>query len=220
MTERTPFERLDDALDAMWAHPEAPLTHADADIAELLAIAGELRDLPRPDFKARLRTSLTGAAPATRPATSYVPAGQFHVSACLVIRDAREAIEFYKEAFGATEVGRMADDEGRVMHAEIRIGDSPIQIAGEAPHWHNLSPQALRGSPVSMQLYVEDVDAAFARAVAAGATVLSPVQNYFYGDRAGRLLDPFGHRWLIGTHVEDVSPEEMQRRMNAMFEGS
>jgi PhnB protein len=111
---------------------------------------------------------------------------------------------------------RMPGPGGKVMHAEIKIGDSPIMLADEFPDMDALGPKARGGSPVGICLYVEDVDALFARAVAAGAAVKRPLQDQFYGDRAGTLTDPFGHVWTLATHVEDVSPEEMQRRMAAM----
>src|SRR5262249_52022204 len=134
------------------------------------------------------------------------------------LRDPSRGIDFYKQAFGATELMRLGDPAGNIMHAEIQIGDSRIAIAPEAREWGNLSPQALGGSPVVMQLYVEDVDAFAERAVSAGAKVLIPVGDQFYGDRAGRLGDPFGHVWIVGTRKEDVPVEEMAARVAAWTE--
>src|SRR5262249_48213188 len=126
------------------------------------------------------------------------------------------AIDFYKKAFGATELMRMADPtSGKIGHAEIKIGDSVIMIADEFPEMDARSPKSLGGSPVGLALYVEDVDAVADRAVAAGATVVRPVKDQFYGDRSGTFTDPFGHKWTVATHKEDVSPEEMHRRMEA-----
>ena len=133
----------------------------------------------------------------------------------MIIRDAPRAIDFYRRAFGATEVARHADPNGKILHAEIMVGDSRIAIAEEMEEWGNPSPQALGGSPVPISLYVEDVDALAAQAVAAGARVIFPITDQFYGDRGGRLADPFGHVWIVSTHKEDVSPEELQRRTEA-----
>jgi PhnB protein len=141
-----------------------------------------------------------------------VPEGYRTATPYLIIRGAAEAIEFYKRAFGATEVLRMADPQGRVGHAEIRIGDSVIMLADEHPSFGYRGPRSLGGSSVSILLYMEDVDAVFERAVKAGGRLLRPVTDQFYGDRSGTLEDPFGHVWTVATHVEDVEPEEMRRR--------
>jgi len=144
-----------------------------------------------------------------------IPDGYHTATPYLIVRDAAKAIDFYKQAFGASEIMRMAGPGGKVMHAEIKIGNSPIMLADEFPEWDARSPQALGGSASSILLYVEDVDALTNRAVAAGATVVRPVQDQFYGDRTGTVVDPFGHKWSIGTHKEDVSPEEMQKRFGS-----
>ena len=134
----------------------------------------------------------------------------------LIVRDASQAIEFYKRAFGAKELMRFADPSGKIGHAEIRIGESIIMLADEFPQLGFRSPQALGGSPVAILMYVENVDARFEQALAAGAKVMKPVADQFYGDRNGTLVDPFGHVWTFATHKEDVSPEEMKRRMETM----
>ncbi len=144
-----------------------------------------------------------------------IPEGYHTATPYLIVRDAASAIEFYKKAFGASELMRMADPSGKVMHAEIKIGNSPIMLADEFPEMGARSPQSLGGSPVSILLYVEDVDAVFSQAVAAGANVERPVKDQFYGDRSGGVTDPFGHVWYIATHKEDVSPEELQKRAAA-----
>ena len=148
-----------------------------------------------------------------------IPAGYHTLTPYINIKGAVEAIEFYKKAFGAKEIGRITMAGGTIAHAEIQIGDSKIMLAEESEQWGNKSPQALGGSPVSLCLYVEDVDVVFAQALAAGATVTGEmeVKDQFYGDRSGSLTDPFGHKWTIMTHKEDVSFEEMQERANAMF---
>ena len=144
-----------------------------------------------------------------------VPDGYHTATPYLIVTGAARALDFYKEAFGATELMRLADPAGKVGHAEIRIGDSPIMLADEVPAMGHRSPQSLGGSPVSILLYVEDVDAVFNQAVAAGAKVARPVADQFYGDRTGGVTDPFGHAWYIATHKEDVSSEELQKRAAA-----
>ncbi|MHB8472594.1 MAG: VOC family protein [Gammaproteobacteria bacterium] len=148
-----------------------------------------------------------------------IPAGYHTLTPYINIKGAVAAIEFYKKAFGAKENGRITMADGTVAHAEIQIGDSKIMLAEESAQWDNKSPQTLGGSPVCLCLYVEDVDAVFMQALAAGATVTGEmeVKDQFYGDRTGSLTDPFGHKWTIMTHKEDVSFEEMQARANAMF---
>ena len=148
-----------------------------------------------------------------------IPEGYHTATPYLIIKDAAKAIEFYKEAFGAKEIMRMSQPDGRIGHAEIKIGDSPIMLADEFPEMGARSPQSLGGSPVSILLYVEDVDAFAKQAVAAGTKVVRPVKDQFYGDRSGSFEDPFGHQWHIATHVEDVAPEEMHKRAAAAGRG-
>jgi PhnB protein len=143
-----------------------------------------------------------------------IPAGYHSVTPYLMVRDAARAIAFYRDAFGAKEVMRFDGPNGKIAHAEVTIGDSHVMLADESPEF--AGPQTLGGAGVSLMLYVDDVDATFARAVAAGATVRRPVADQFYGDRLGTLADPFGHVWSIATHREDVSLEEMQRRLASM----
>jgi PhnB protein len=147
-----------------------------------------------------------------------IPDGYHSVTPYLIIKGAADAIEFYKKAFGATELFRM-DHEGKVGHAEIRIGDSPIMLADESPEMGYKSPTALGGTPVSIMIYVDDVDTIFKQAIAAGGEQQKPVQDQFYGDRSGTLKDPFGHVWHVATHKEDVSSEEMEKRMAAGAHG-
>jgi PhnB protein len=144
-----------------------------------------------------------------------IPDGYHNVTPYLIVNDAAAAIEFYKKAFGATELMRMPKPNGKIGHAEIRIGDSPIMLADEAPEMGARSPRTFGGSPVSIFLYVDDVDTTFARAVNGGAQVQRPLADQFYGDRTGGVEDPFGHVWYIATHVEDVSPEDMKKRAAA-----
>jgi PhnB protein len=144
-----------------------------------------------------------------------IPEGYHSITPYLIVKGAAAAIDFYKRAFGATEVVRMPGPDGKVGHAEIKIGDSPIMLADEVPEMGAVSPQTLGSTPVSILLYVEDVDAVFDRAIAAGGKSVRPVEDKFYGDRMGSLADPFGHQWHIGTHKEDLSPEELRKRAAA-----
>jgi len=148
-----------------------------------------------------------------------IPAGHRTVEPYLAIKNAAEALEFYKKAFGATEIYKLMMPDGRLGHAEIRLGDSIIMLSDEFPEYGGKAPGTLGGSPVSIHLYVENVDAIFKRALAAGAKEIKPVMDQFYGDRSGQLEDPFGHLWWVATHKEDVAPEEIQKRAQAMFAG-
>jgi PhnB protein len=147
----------------------------------------------------------------------YKPPGYHSVTPYLALRDAGAAIDFYSRAFGAELVLKLDLPDGTIAHAEVRIGDAILMLAEENEQWGSRSPQSLGGSPVSMMIYVPDVDAAFDRALAAGATQVRPVADQFYGDRSGTLADPYGYQWTLATHVEDVSTEEAQRRMAAML---
>jgi PhnB protein len=144
-----------------------------------------------------------------------IPDGHHAVTPYLSIKGAANAIEFYKKAFGAREVMRMAQPDGRLGHAELQIGDSRIMLADEFPDMNFRSPHSIGGTPVHLHLYVEDVDAVVTQAVAAGAKVLRPVQDQFYGDRSGSLADPHGHVWHVATHKEDLSMEEIEKRAAA-----
>jgi PhnB protein len=143
-----------------------------------------------------------------------IPKGYHTITPYMTVRDAARAIEFYKQAFGAKEKGVMKGPGGKVMHAELVIGDSIIMLADEFPEFGSLSPQSIGGSGTGLHIYIEDVDSAFDRAVKAGATVEMPVADMFWGDRYGKLRDPFGHKWSIGTHKADLSMEEMKKGMD------
>ena len=144
-----------------------------------------------------------------------IPEGYHSVTPYLIVKGAARAIEFYKQAFGATEKGRMAQPDGRIGHAEIQIGDSCIMLADEFPERNIVGPESLGGTPVMIHIYVEDVDAVAKQAVAAGAKEVLPVQDQFYGDRSGMFTDPFGHKWNISTHKEDLTAEEIGKRAAA-----
>jgi uncharacterized glyoxalase superfamily protein PhnB len=140
-----------------------------------------------------------------------------HVYPYLRVRAAAEAIVFYTRAFGAAELFRLTEPSGRIGHAELKLGESTLMLSDEFPGAGLLGPLALGGTSVALHLHVDDVDSLFAQAVGAGASVIRPLQDQFYGERMGVISDPFGHRWMLGGHVETVTPQEMQRRYNAMF---
>lgn len=151
-------------------------------------------------------------------AVQAIPEGYHSITPYLSIKGAAAAIEFYKQAFGAVELVRMPAPGGLVGHAEIRIGNSMVMLADECAEAANQSPQSLGGTPVSLLIYVGDTDAVFRNAVTAGAKVVREPENMFYGDRSAGVIDPFGHSWFIHTHIEDVSPEEMEKRLAAMHQ--
>ncbi|MGV3721658.1 MAG: VOC family protein [Actinomycetota bacterium] len=144
------------------------------------------------------------------------PDGYHSITPYLIVTNGAAAIEFYKQAFNAIELFRMDGPDGAIMHAEIRIGDSPLMLAGEFPEMQCYGPEKYGGSPVSLMVYVEDVDTQFSQALAAGATELRPVKDQFYGDRSGTLKDPFGHTWTLATHTEDVPEDQLKQRMATM----
>jgi PhnB protein len=157
-------------------------------------------------------TELTTAARSARP----IPEGYHTVTPALVVRGGAQAIDFYARVFGARELGRMSTPDGQqIMHAELQIGDARLMLSDEMPEMGARAPVALGGTPVTLHLYVEDADAVVQRALEAGASVLQPLMDAFWGDRYGRIKDPFGHEWGIATHIEDVGEDEMQRRVEA-----
>jgi PhnB protein len=163
-----------------------------------------------------MSTESAGKVTSVRP----VPAGYQTVSPYLIVKDAAAALHFYKEAFGASETRRLKTPDGKIMHAEMKIGDSMVFLASEFPDHGAFSPEHFGGSPASIVLYVDNADALFSKAIAGGATSLRPMQDQFFGERSGTVLDPFGHRWTLNTHIEDVSEEEMERRFAAMMKAT
>jgi PhnB protein len=149
--------------------------------------------------------------------TSHIYPGAYTLNAYITIKGCSDAIEFYKEAFAATERGRLLLADGSIGHAEIDIEGSLLMMADENIEWGNKSPETIGGNPMSFGLYVKDVDAVFQKALDAGATLVMPIADMFYGDRLGQVMDPFGYKWMITTHKEDVSFEEMQKRFDAML---
>lgn len=153
-------------------------------------------------------------------ASSFIPDGFHTATPYLFIKNAASAIDFYKKAFGAEELMRLTMPNGQIAYAAIKIGNSPIMLADEFPEMNVKSPQSLGGSPVTIHLYVKDVDAFIANAINTGATELKPIQDQFFGDRSGSLIDPFGHTWNIATRKEDVSTDEIYKRFKSMCDQS
>jgi PhnB protein len=148
-----------------------------------------------------------------------IPDGYHTITPYLSVKGAADAIEFYKKAFGATEVMRLAQPDGRVGHTELQIGESRVMLADEFPEMNFRSPDSIGGTPVHLHMYVENVDAVVSQAVAAGAKLVRPVQDQFYGDRLGTVADPYGHVWHVSTHKEDLSIEELRKRAAAQHKG-
>jgi PhnB protein len=212
-------EQLDRAIQALLTPGPAPRRRdgaaTQAPIAALARTAGQLRGLPRADFKATLRAKLEGRSTMASKAVT-APQARQTATAYLIVKDAARAIEFYKQAFGATEIMRLNGPAERIGHAEIRIGNSIIMLADEFPDYGAISAETLGGSPVKILLQVDDVDAVAARALAAGAKVVRPVQDQFYGERSGQFSDPFGYTWMISTQTEQLTAEEIERRFAAL----
>ncbi len=214
MAKHSPVQQLDDAIQAILSQPDAPVTSVEASVTPLLTLAAELRDLPRDEFRLYLRNDLRRSVRMPATAERPVSVGQT-ITARLRLKNAAAAIEFYTKAFGAKELWRF-EVEGHIPHAELSIGDSVITLADASPDHGYPGPEELGGSPVSITLRVDDVDAFIERAVKAGARVLLPVQDHFYGRREGTIADPFGYNWAVGTVKEQMSAEEMYRRFAAM----
>jgi PhnB protein len=218
MAERSIIDQLDDAVSALLAKPPVDWSIDDPTVASLVAVAEELRGLPREDFRVQLRSEFQTSSK-TEFKMEVIPKEQPVFAPYITVDDAAAAIEFYKAAFGATELMRLAEPSGKIGHAEVRIGSTVFMLADEYPDYKAFGPKTLGGSPVKMHLYVENADQFVDRAVQAGATILRPVADQFYGDRAGQIVDPFGFTWIVAMHKEDVSAEEMERRMNNEIEG-
>jgi PhnB protein len=218
MPKRSLSDLLEQAVQAMLVRPDAELPRPDQDLdpglARLLYIAGDLRDLPRENFKARLKSDLERKSSMASQA-EIAAATRQTATARLRIRNAAAAIEFYKKAFGAREIMRFVV-RGDIAHAEMAIGNSVITLGEEAPDHGYPGPQDLGGSPVSIELQVEDADAAAEQAVAAGARLVAPVADQFYGERSGQVADPFGYMWTIAMHKEEMSVAEMYRRFELL----
>ena len=151
---------------------------------------------------------------------NYIPEGRNSVTPYLIVKNAARAIDYYKNVFGATELMRMDGPDGKIGHAELKVGNSIIMLADENVAMGNRSAESIGASPVSLYVYLPDVDKTFEKAVAGGAKILKPVEDQFYGDRSGFLRDPFGHLWGLATHKEDVSAQEMEKRMKKMMQAA
>jgi PhnB protein len=213
MPRRSLIEQLDDALQGLIRNPGTPLPGGDAGVNPLIRVAAELRDLPREAFKIRLKNDLERSI-SMATTTAPISATRTFAAPRLTFKDTAKAIEFYKQAFGASETMRFELETG-IPHAEVVIGDSVIMLTDEWPEGGRYSAETTGSSPVSMSIQVPDVDAFVERAVAAGAKLAHPVADQFYGYREGTLLDPFGYTWAVSTVKEEMSVEEMHRRFRA-----
>lgn len=219
MAERTVIEQLDLAVQALLdrreAHAAQP-SRGPAEIAPLTAIAAALRDMPSEQFQQRLRADLQRRAQMASTAIA-VPETQPTMAPYLCVRNAAAALDFYKRAFGATELMRLTQPDGKVAHAEIQVAGAVIMLADELPQYGFISPQTLGGSPLKIYLYFDDVDAVVPQAVAAGATLARPISDEFYGERSGQVTDPFGFTWILSTRKEVLTAQEIERRFDALM---
>lgn len=218
MAERSIIDQLDDAISALLAKREPALDDADRELTELVAVARELRGLPSDEFRNALKEQLGDnmSTPAKQiestpqPATPLIP--------YLCYRDAAAAIDFYKRAFGATELMRLAEPSGKIGHAELKIGDAVFMLSDEYPDYDAFSAETIGGSPIKLHLYVANVDQFAERAIAEGAILSRPIENHFYGDRGGQLKDPFGYTWAVATHQKDVPITDIQQNFDEYLE--
>ncbi len=212
MAERSIIDQLDDAVTALLAKRDAAVNEANRELAELVAVARELHGLPSEEFRAALKEQLGGKQEMSTAAKQIesTPQPLQTITPYLTYRDAAAAIDFYKRAFGATELMRLAEPSGKIGHAELKIGEALFMIADEYPDYGAISAETLGGSPIKLHLYVPNVDQFAERAVAEGASLARPVADQFYGDRTGQLKDPFGYTWVVATHLKDVPVADMQ----------
>src|SRR4029079_14371393 len=210
MAKRSIIDQLDDAVTALLQQREPAV---DRELTELVAVARELRGLPSEQFRTTLKETLGGKNNMSTAAKQIesTPRAVTSLIPYLCYRDAAAAIDFYKSAFGATELMRLAEPSGKIGHAELQIGDVILMISDEYPDYDAISAETLGGSPIKLHLYIPDVDQFAQRAVAEGAIVSRPIEDQSYGDRAGQLKDPFGYTWMVATHKQDVSVADMQK---------
>ena len=213
MTERPLFDQLDDAVTAILEGREPERLSIDQSLVELVDVARDLRGLPRDEFRQHLKDQLTRSENMSSPQMKKEPKAPA-LSVYMCFKNASGAMDFYKKAFGAEELMRLAEPSGKIGHAELKIGETVLMLSDEYPDYGALSPQTIGGSPVRMHLSVEDVDTFVERAVAAGALITRAIEDQFYGDRSGQITDPFGYTWTIATHQKDVPVEEMQRQFD------
>ena len=221
MTERSIIDQLDDAVAALLANREPATSETDRELAELVAVARELRGLPAEQFRAALKKELGGEKEMSTAAKQIeqVPGKHGRFTPSLSYRDAAAAIDFYKRAFGATELMRLAEPSGKIGHAELQVGDAIFMLSDEYPEYDAISAETRGGSPIKLHLYVADVDQFAKQAVEAGANLIRPVEDQFYGDRTGHLKDPFGYTWIVATHKQEVPVAELQKSFDEWLEG-
>ena len=221
MAERSIIDQLDDAVTALLEKREPAISEAANEgdhqlLSELVVVARELRGLPSEQFRAALKEQLGGKdnmSTATKQIES-TPQAATSLYPHLVYRNAAAAIDFYQRAFGATELMRLNEPSGKVGHAELQIGNAMFSLSDEYPDYEAISAETLGGSPIKLHLSVPDVDKFVAQAISEGARLIRPVEDQFYGDRAGQIKDPFGYTWGVATRKKDVSVEEMQKHLN------
>lgn len=214
MAERSNMDQLDDAIAAMAEGRQLDLTNFNPELSALVGVAQDLIGLPSETFKAKLQHQLIRRDSMSSPAPQVEVNPVRSMTLYMCVANANAAIEFYRDAFGARELSRLSEPDGKVGHAELQIGNTVLMISDEYPDYGALSPQTIGGSPVRMHLDVIDVDAFSERAIKAGATLVRPIEDQFYGDRSGQLADPFGYTWVVSTHQKDVSIEDMQKEFD------
>ena len=214
MAERSIIDQLDDAVSALNEQRVVDFTTLDTQVATLAGVARDLLGLPTEKFRNALKENLLKGESMSSPAQKLESLTVRAVSLYLTVSDANAAIDFYKEAFGAEEMFRLTEPNGKVGHADLRIGNTVLMLSDEYPEYNAFSPQTIGGSPMRIHLDVADVDAFAARALAAGATVVRPIEDQFYGARSGHLADPFGYTWVVSTHQRDVPIDELQRQFD------
>jgi len=214
MAERSIIDQLDDAVAAIAEARRLDLANLGPELSALAGVAQDLIGLPRETFKAELQQQLIRREPMSSPVQQPETNPVRSVSLYICVAGASAAIDFYREAFGAKELMRLTEPDGTIGHAEIQIGNTVLMISDEYPDYGTLSPQTIGGSSVKLHLDVTDVDTFAERAIKAGATLVRHIQDQFYGDRSGRIADPFGYTWIVATHLRDVPVEEMQKELD------
>jgi len=218
MAERSIFDQLDDAISALGDGRQTDRTNLDPQVLSLLDVAQDLVGMPRELFKTELKQQLIRSESMSSPSPQLAPGAIKSVQLHICLANASEGIEFYKRAFGAEEVFRLNEPDGKVGHAEIKIGDTVLSVSDEYPDYGTISPETLGGTSVKIHLDVADVDSFAAHAINTGATLVRPIADQFYGARSGQIRDPFGYTWIISTHLRDVSMEEMQKGVDEWAE--
>jgi PhnB protein len=216
MAERSIIDQLDEAVTALLEKRELAVNEADRELAELVAVARELHGLPSEQFRAALKEQLGGKNDMSTAAKQIesTPQTATTLTPHLVYRNAAVAIDFYKRAFGATELMRLNEPSGKVGHAELQIGNAIFTLSDEYPDYEAISAETLGGSPIKLHLSVADVDQFAAQAISEGARLIRPIEDQFYGDRSGQIKDPFGYTWMVATHTQDVSVAAMQKHLD------